>query len=309
MNKQLSICIPTYNRAKKLEQCIRGCIGKAAPLQIPIYVSDNGSTDQTQEVVAALQKEYPHIIYSRNETNKFFAYNINKILNMPDTEYIWLMGDDDLLCDFNIEELLSILKEDAPDLVLLNGLQKGRVVFDIQENVCVRDRNELLANYGYQSTWMSLLVVKRALLTQAKFYDHNFEHTAEIFNALPDPMKAHILSTVYVREDTGSDNYTRKTIELFVHDIATLSDILHTYDSKARAVFCHKFEYPLTFLLRLRADNFISSQHIAPYTEDLKKFSEQYYCKISWVCMCPRFVLIPLYKIYTTFFKKRKSHE
>ncbi|WP_422555544.1 glycosyltransferase, partial [Sulfuricurvum sp.] len=50
MNKQLAICIPTYNRAKVLEELLFDLIPQVAPLDIPIYISDNNSLDQTQIV-------------------------------------------------------------------------------------------------------------------------------------------------------------------------------------------------------------------------------------------------------------------
>ena len=50
MNKDLSICIPTYNRAKFLDENLSKTIPICRKFKIPIYISDNDSKDNTFEV-------------------------------------------------------------------------------------------------------------------------------------------------------------------------------------------------------------------------------------------------------------------
>ena len=50
---KLSICIPTYNRAKHLTNCLNSIIlcGSQSTLKFQVCISDNHSTDETEEVV------------------------------------------------------------------------------------------------------------------------------------------------------------------------------------------------------------------------------------------------------------------
>ena len=69
----LSICIPTYNRAKILEVTLKRIIGQINELDnrnlVSLFISDNASTDNTQEVVQRFARQEVHIEYHCNEKN------------------------------------------------------------------------------------------------------------------------------------------------------------------------------------------------------------------------------------------------
>ena len=71
MNKPLlSICIPTYNRASYLEQCLESIVGQECfDSRVEVVISDNCSTDDTQTVGMQYQEQYGNIHYFRNEEN------------------------------------------------------------------------------------------------------------------------------------------------------------------------------------------------------------------------------------------------
>ena len=65
----LSICIPTYNRAYILKQSLDSLVSQNKFSEVEVVISDNCSTDGTQELVAEYVKKYPNIRYFRNEKN------------------------------------------------------------------------------------------------------------------------------------------------------------------------------------------------------------------------------------------------
>lgn len=67
----ISICIPTYNRCKSLQNILNSIVQQNEFLEdnIEIVVSDNASTDETKEMVAKYIKEYRNIVYFRNKEN------------------------------------------------------------------------------------------------------------------------------------------------------------------------------------------------------------------------------------------------
>lgn len=72
-NKQplLSICIPTYNRASYLEGAILNIItDNAFGDEVEIIISDNASTDNTEEIAKNTHKNI--IILSIIKTKKIF---------------------------------------------------------------------------------------------------------------------------------------------------------------------------------------------------------------------------------------------
>tara|TARA_B100000035_G_scaffold211790_1_gene181429 strand:- start:25 stop:954 length:930 start_codon:yes stop_codon:yes gene_type:complete len=77
---------------------------KPEGFQFEICISDNGSNDNTKEVVNNAKKEI-RINYNRNESNLGIARNFLKVVSMAKGEFVWLIGDDDLLLPHSLDTL------------------------------------------------------------------------------------------------------------------------------------------------------------------------------------------------------------
>ena len=108
----LSICIPTYNRAINLINCLESLFANKKKYldQITVCISDNCSTDNTEQVVSEYMDKLP-IIYSKNKTNLGIPRNFLKVVDMSNAEYIWLIGDDDLFLENSIERVLNLINK------------------------------------------------------------------------------------------------------------------------------------------------------------------------------------------------------
>ena len=108
---KLSICIPTYNRAQHLSNCLQSLISMRRPkgFQFEICISDNGSNDNTKEIVDKA-KEDIDINYSNNKSNLGIARNFLKVVSMAKGEFVWLIGDDDLLLPHTLDTLEVLFK-------------------------------------------------------------------------------------------------------------------------------------------------------------------------------------------------------
>ena len=109
---KLSICIPTYNRAQHLSNCLQSLISMRRPkgFQFEICISDNGSNDNTKEIVDKA-KEDIDINYSNNKSNLGIARNFLKVVSMAKGEFVWLIGDDDLLLPHTLDTLEVLFKK------------------------------------------------------------------------------------------------------------------------------------------------------------------------------------------------------
>ncbi len=67
----LSICIPTYNRAEYLAKSLDTlvCLPEFNSSEVEVVISDNASTDNTQEVAKKYLDQYSNIHYYRNDEN------------------------------------------------------------------------------------------------------------------------------------------------------------------------------------------------------------------------------------------------
>lgn len=91
---QLSICIPTYNRANYL----RDLLDKITDFEIPdseIIVIDNHSTDNTAEIFT--DHKYKKIKFFINQENIGMVNNWNRCIEQASGEYILLISSDDLV--------------------------------------------------------------------------------------------------------------------------------------------------------------------------------------------------------------------
>lgn len=109
--KKLSICIPTYNRSNHLNNCLYSivqCVNVELST-VQICVSDNNSTDNTLEIVESFS-QYLDIKYHKNESNLGIPRNFLNVVSMAEAEFIWLVGDDDILLPDAISRLIRLIE-------------------------------------------------------------------------------------------------------------------------------------------------------------------------------------------------------
>ncbi len=123
MKYLLSICIPSYNRAHCLPDLLQSIVAQYDE-RVEIVICDNGSSDQTKEVVQEWQKKHPRIVYER------FAKNVGpdrcflKSVEMGSGTFCWLMGDDDILEPNGLKKILDSLDDS------LTGITVNRAAYD-----------------------------------------------------------------------------------------------------------------------------------------------------------------------------------
>lgn len=108
--KLLSICIPTYNRKDCLIQCLESIVNKQDLSEIEIVISDNASSDGTNEIMKEYLIKYPNIIYFRNDENIGFDKNVLKVISLASGKYCLFIGDDDAFFDQSLTNTIDILK-------------------------------------------------------------------------------------------------------------------------------------------------------------------------------------------------------
>ena len=115
----LSICVPTYNRAKFLRVMLQALLPQVAELQdqVEVWIIDNASPDDTQEVLRESEALGPfHNI--RNDENIGPLRNVLKgPCELATGKYVWVIGDHNLMVPGAIRQLVSTLNS-QPELRL-----------------------------------------------------------------------------------------------------------------------------------------------------------------------------------------------
>jgi glycosyltransferase involved in cell wall biosynthesis len=106
-NSQLvSVIIPTYNRAHYIKECIISVLEQTY-VNLEVLVIDDGSTDNTENIVNSIQDS--RLRYIRQE-NKGRSHARNLALSMAHGKYITFLDSDDLYLPEKIELQVNYLK-------------------------------------------------------------------------------------------------------------------------------------------------------------------------------------------------------
>jgi glycosyltransferase involved in cell wall biosynthesis len=129
MDKFLSIVIPTYNRAAELDRQLAWLANEIKGFEhlCEIIISDNCSTDHTPDIIQKWRLVFSQTPYRthRNSKNIFGVPNLALGLNAAQGQFVWSIGDDDLIQDGTLAQVISLLRQ-HPDLALLYLNFNGR---------------------------------------------------------------------------------------------------------------------------------------------------------------------------------------
>jgi glycosyltransferase involved in cell wall biosynthesis len=106
---QVTVCIPTYNRAYFLRESVPSVLAQTCT-DFQILISDNASTDNTAEVVASFQDA--RIVYYRQAENIGLTGNLHSVIEQAikaDTEYMAVLSDDDLFLRDHLATAITML--------------------------------------------------------------------------------------------------------------------------------------------------------------------------------------------------------
>ena len=140
---RVSVGLPVYNGERYLAQAIEAILNQSYT-DFEFIISDNASTDDTEQICRAYAAHDPRISYHRNKTNVGGPRNFNLAFQLSRGEYLkWATADDYVSPDM-LEKCVSVL-DHHPDVVLCypnaeiidaedNLLERYDDVLDLQED-------------------------------------------------------------------------------------------------------------------------------------------------------------------------------
>lgn len=124
MRPKLAIVIPTYSRANDLQATLTMLFAQLTPDhlgKVVICVYDNASSEETGAVCRAYGGEY--LRYARRDVTLPVERSIVESLRETDAEWIWLLGDDDVIKPRALQRIWAEIgqaDEHRIDYILLN---------------------------------------------------------------------------------------------------------------------------------------------------------------------------------------------
>ncbi|WP_019503564.1 glycosyltransferase family 2 protein [Pleurocapsa sp. PCC 7319] len=112
----VSVGMPVYNGERFLDSAINSILGQTFK-DFELIISDNGSTDRTEEICRHYANTDHRIRYYRQENNLGAGWNFDRVAELATGKYFkWACHDDLCALEF-LEQCVKILEED-PSLVL-----------------------------------------------------------------------------------------------------------------------------------------------------------------------------------------------
>ena len=134
-NNQPRVCIglPVYNGGEYLVETLDSILAQTYA-DFELIISDNASTDSTEEVCRAYAAGDPRIHYYRNEENLGAARNFNRVFALAVGEYFRWAAADDLYAPEHLERCVEILDRDPSVILCYTRAQvidgQGRALLD-----------------------------------------------------------------------------------------------------------------------------------------------------------------------------------
>lgn len=115
-----SVIIPVYNTAQYLEECIES-VFRQTQQEIEVIAINDGSMDNSWEVLIAMKKKYPQLIII-NQENHGLGYTRNVGMDNAKGEYIYFLDSDDYILEDTLEICYKYASKYKLDIVLFDAI-------------------------------------------------------------------------------------------------------------------------------------------------------------------------------------------
>lgn len=174
----VSIIIPTYNRANFLPQTIKSALQQTYQ-NTEILIIDDGSTDNTKQIVKKIQNKYKKIKYFWQKNSGGAAKPKNKGIKKSKGDYIAVLDSDDEYYPNKIEEQIKIFKTKQSKKLMAVGSYAKEIYMDTKEERVFKVPNykeplKELLKHDYMGSG-STMMYKKKLFDKIGHFDENLK--------------------------------------------------------------------------------------------------------------------------------------
>lgn len=119
---KVSVIVPVYNVELYLEKCLLSLVNQTLK-EIEILVINDGSRDNSQNIIEDFQKKYPEKVFGFIKENGGLSDARNFGIDRAKGEYLGFVDSDDHVCAKMYEEMYDIAKKHHAEMAICN-LQK-----------------------------------------------------------------------------------------------------------------------------------------------------------------------------------------
>lgn len=279
----LSICIPTFNRLHYLKEALSALMPQAQVHGVEICVSDNHSTDGTAQFLEELARgRHSMFRYVVQESNIGLDRNMIAAIGMGKGQYIYPIGDDDVLPSGSLTDVLHGIEKGC-DLLVLNGWHTtpslNRTRIHLPEKIAGHSFTK--PDAAFTSLWDkmpfgSFLGSRDCFETNyfGRFLGTSHAYTGAVWDALADiSRKKGGCNVICMEKPTvllrgGEKSWRRDAAKIMLHEIPLWFSLLREKDPYSKIVPPIMREYlksqtRFLALLQFRAINQLANNDVA----------------------------------------------
>lgn len=219
----LSILIPSYNHSKFIVETLNGHVEKN-PFDYEIIVIDDGSTDNSVEVIKSWMVSHPEVkskLISR--PNKGITGTLNELIDLAQGKYIRIFGSDDIsipganammveyLETNQIDAVFGycrVINEEGKEIAENSIIQLGQNPQDYSSDI----KKSIITKWAIVGP--SLMVKRDAFNTIGKFNEASLIEDWFLYMSLAAKTKLHFLQkeVAYYRHHQGNASRTKDPV-------------------------------------------------------------------------------------------------
>ncbi|WP_064435360.1 glycosyltransferase [Pseudoalteromonas neustonica] len=317
---KLGIAIPSYNRGETLDFFFEVHISRLKKFNVPVYITNNASTDNTLDVLKKWKEVYPNIFWETGLTTVHADHNVQKALAFAKSEYVWLLGDSYEIPEISLERAIAQLEHDCSDIFVLNLVGRHAASSPIMyDNASLVSRE-----ISYLVSCIGCLIFNKSKLDFTLFELYrgsDFGHFGYVFHYISQcAFKLTLLSNVSIvtlktpqRKKPWSTGYFEIIFAKFPKLVLSLPQ---SYSENEKIAIIKLFLYKSGLLgwrnlMNVRASNNLTQKSLSMYKKSINQYSSWYTRQIINVLLyipvnvC-RFILF-IVEGYRRYFFKVKS--
>ena len=232
-----SIITPTYNRASFLEEMIASVAAQTFK-DYEYIIVDDGSTDETETLIARLKENDPQIIYIKQE-NKGRSVARNVGIEQAQGEYVCFLDSDDFWKQNHLEVLCLAIGELNQPALIHTGLIWYFEGQDKEQEVAFLELDKVSSSVEYalrQQFAPNTVCMPKSILLQEKFeprlsVNEDIDLWCRVLAVYP--LKVVRNYTAYLRVHEGNTKNMRNQMAFFQKQIDVFQNLRNTKGTAA----------------------------------------------------------------------------
>jgi len=303
INKSLSIAIPSFNRPEILRRSLSLVIDELLNHSVGIYVSDDSDNEEVSNMIKESFPDYKNIFYYQNYPSLGHDKNFIKTLNLPSSEYIWLLGDSVGISPNAIEQILKVIRKHNPEILAVN--YRDRITGGSKEykSMFHKDPKEVFNLFAWHLTQTGVTIYSKKAIkylnkleieNKKAICSNNFPQISLIFNFLSTNCSFYWVNSNLIYSSGTSQSYWQKeTLNTFITDWEqAISDLPEVYDLslKQKVIKEHSKKtniFSAKNLLKIRSKGAFDKDSLKKFRSKLDSHSRLPYFLLLFISSIP----------------------